>query len=993
MKKSLSLITIFLLAFTACWSNTPTVLESVVPVVSNIDGYTGLQDEILEFNLSPTANSKKRSSRFAVASQNLQTSSLRVQSDFIDVPILKARVIAVRKGKVLRPGQVATTTELTAIFDWSSDTPLTGSVTLNGYHPPEYSGAWSYSSVPETGQINTTKTNQNAPGFTGNTFKSKQPGRYECVFASWNLSSGPFQYVQDQPVKLCKQPVKADYRVTLTGPRAPRVGFVSEYEVKTSQSILSAGVLNPVLKIFVPEHATFQGIRWGTYGGGNPFSIQCNPETPAARVIVCTGSSVSFAVFMLLVRHTQALAETFRVELSSDIAERNPADNVASLTVQPFLENTTTDLQVTGNVLTSSSVFIDDSLEQIVTVKNLGPGVAVNAFVLAYLSGQAWGSILPELPAVPLGCVFENSTQIKCPLPVLAVGEEFSLTVPIRAKTATTIGNKLTGYVQYQFDTNTGNNFLTNPDGVVVARDPFKEHALQVSLNAPDSATENQAHTSSVTVTNHGPNATTSRSLVFSPPSLIPVLVAPAGCELDQASDSILCDLSGMPANTSRTFAFTGRASYQMYASSQVRVSLTLSGNDLNSFAQSGYKYVYVRRDPNTVHSLDVAISGLNADYLIGDPISFTTTVTNKGPSASPARMLRIHHYGFQLAVPAGCDDDGYNYECPIPPLAVNASVTQSWSGTASTRTNSAGVQAQLDYNELETFDYNVSPNKSFQVRGQVGNLTTAFTPSPPSSFDIATAQSFTVVVTNNGLFSSVPDSLGILLNRPGYLPLMGLTTSGLQGCDLTISSDDTRRWACAIPPIAPGSSWSFSFTVNDTQTGRFKLEAMPNGDNDQSGLIAYHEVNTTNGLPLALEWKPGFELPSSPPGFVLGQSHPFAVSVSNPNPVSKSFSLEVNIGGTNYDFTLGAPFTCSNTTVPLDHDPGDDVDHIATCSLTLAAGQTSSLFFSANFPDCDYDPPQEGTNCRSTVQISQIKARLIGATATPLAKNVKVNQ
>jgi hypothetical protein len=58
-----------------------------------------------------------------------------------------------------------------------------------------------------------------------------------------------------------------------------------------------------------------------------------------------------------------------------------------------------------------------------------------------------------------------------------------------------------------------------------------------------------------------------------------------------------------------------------------------------------------------------------------------------------------------------------------------------------------------------------------------------------------------------------------------------------------------------------------------------------------------------------------------------------------------------------------------------------------------LGAGQTSSVFFSANFAACNDDPPQSGTNCRSTVEISQVKANLIGATATPLTKNVKVNQ
>jgi hypothetical protein len=992
MKKSRSLIIIFLIALTACWSNSPTVLESVVPVVSNIAGYTGLQDEILEFNLTPT-NSKKPRPANAVASQNLQTSSLQAQADFIDVPVLKARVIAVKKGKVIRPGQVATTTELTAIFNWSSDTPLTGTVTMHGYHPPEYTGAWSYSSTPETGQINTTKTNQNAPGFTGNTFKSKQPGRYECVYASWNLSSGPFQYMQDQPVKLCKQPVKTDYRVTLAGPRAPRVGFVAEYEIKTLQLIQSAGVLNPVLKIFVPEHASFQGIRWGTYGGGNPFSIQCDPETPAARVIVCTGSSVSHAVFTLLVQPSQALAETFRVELSSDIAERAPADNVASLTVQPFFENTTTDLQVTGNVLTSSSVFVEDSLEQIITIKNLGPGVAANAFVIAYQSGQAWGSILPELPALPVGCVFENSTQIKCPLPALAVGEEFSLTVPIRAKAVTTTGNKLTGYVQYQFDTNTSNNFITNPNPVLVSRDPQKEHALEVKLTAPNSAIEGQTHTSSVTVTNHGPNVATSRTLIFSPASLIPV-TAPAGCIDDSYSGEILCDLTGMAVNTSRTFTFSGTASYQQWVwNLHVNASLTESGNDLNTFAQTDYKYLYVQRDPNTVHSLEVSVTGVQSEYFVGDAMNASITVKNYGPSASPPREFGIFENGLTLNTPAGCNDEGWRIACPIPALAVGATWTQTLTGTATTQTPNGSLKVNLPGHDLETYNHVTSVYKSFRVRGYVGLFSAAFTPAPASSFNINEAQTFTVVITNSGQYTSVPDILKIDVQTPEGPHMTGATFTGLSGCDPIINNPYGRIDFCPVPAILVGGSWSFLYTLATPNIAYFRTRAETIGDNERSGTIAYHEFLTQNGVPLTLAWNPDHPLPSSPPGFAFGQSYPFAVNVTNPNTSSKSFSLEVKIGGTNYDFTLGAPSSCSVTTSPLVYDPGDDVDRIAMCPMTLGAGQTSSVFFSANFPDCNYDPPQSGTNCRSSVQISQVKARLIGATATPLSKNVKVNQ
>ena len=166
MKKSLVLITIFLIALSACWS---APRSSLLEPEANLAGYTGLKDETFEFTLSPSNNKRLRTA-VAGQSQN-QTSSLRVQGDFIDVPVLKARVIAVKKNKSYGPGRLDTNTELSAIFTWSADTPLTGSVTLFGFHPPAFTGDPALSSEPQTGAISTSKTNQNAPGFTGNLFR------------------------------------------------------------------------------------------------------------------------------------------------------------------------------------------------------------------------------------------------------------------------------------------------------------------------------------------------------------------------------------------------------------------------------------------------------------------------------------------------------------------------------------------------------------------------------------------------------------------------------------------------------------------------------------------------------------------------------------------------------------------------------------------------------------------------------------------------------
>jgi CARDB len=432
---------------------------------------------------------------------------------------------------------------------------VTTSDSLYGYHPPEYSGDVSFSSTPQTGTITTTKTNQNAPGFTANAFKSRIPGVYECVFASWNLLSGPYQYRQDQPVKLCKQPVKTDYHVTLTGPRAPTVGFVSEYEIKTTQLIQSASGVNPVVRLFLPEHATFVNIDWAAGGHVNSVEIQCTPETPIARVIRCTGSGAGSAIYTLRVRHSITLAETFRVEVSSDTPERNPSDNTASLTILPILENTATDLRVTGHTITSSSVFVEDQFEQIVTIKNIGPGVAGNATIGFSRSGYDHNSIVPLIPEGLTGCQ-AFSLQVQCVLPALNAGEELTVHVPWRADHPTSNGgDRLQVVVEYQNDTNTSNNSDTTLEHVQVARDPLKEHALEVSLNATQNAIEGQTHTSSVTVTNHGPNVATSRSLVFTPSFLIPVST-PAGCTQDLESSDIFCSLTGMTANTSRTLSF-----------------------------------------------------------------------------------------------------------------------------------------------------------------------------------------------------------------------------------------------------------------------------------------------------------------------------------------------------------------------------------------------------------------------------------------------------
>jgi hypothetical protein len=456
----------------------------------------------------------------------------------------------------------------------------------------------------------------------------------------------------------------------------------------------------------------------------------------------------------------------------------------------------------------------------------------------------------------------------------------------------------------------------------------------------------------------------------------------------------IFCSLTGMTANTSRTFVFSGTASYQQWTGATIEVSLTSSGNDLGTFAQSQSGFVYVERDPNTLHSLELSVTGVQAEYFVSDSVNVNLTVTNQGPSVAPPRELSISRTLVNLEMPAGCTDEGWRIACPIPSLGVGATWTQGLTGTASDQGTNGYLNFNLPGHELETYSHPTSFYQSFPVHGFVGTLSAAFTPAPPSSFDIANAQTFTVVITNSGQYTSLEDFLNVQIDRPNGGVLGGITSSIQGACaGPPFSNPYSISRFCTIPAIAPGSSYSFSYTVNDTSAGRLRTQASLTGSNEYTGTIAYHEINTTNGLPLLLAWKPGSEPPSSPPGFVYGQSHPFAVDISNPNSSSKSFSLEVSIPQGSFEFSLSAPGSCSVTTNPVTYSPGDSIDRIATCPVTLAAGQTSSVFFSANFPECSFTGNVGSANCSSSVSSTDVKARVIGVIPTPLTKRVKVNQ
>ncbi|MFJ8230567.1 DUF6923 family protein [Streptomyces sp. NPDC094448] len=492
-----------------------------------------------------------------------------------------------------------------------------------------------------------------------------------------------------------------------------------------------------------------------------------------------------------------------------------------------------------------------------ITVTNNGPnpssGWTLTDTVPAGLTGAA---------TTTNGCSVANGT-LSCTGGALAVGASTEITLTGTAAVGTTSIENTATVFGNDPDPDPGNNEDTTTTTVSPSVD------LAVAKTGPAEATAGGEVAYTITVTNNGPSPSTGWTVTDTiPADLLAAATTTPGCAI--AGNILTCTGGALAVGDSATISLTGTAAT---GADRIVNTAVVDGNE---------------PDPDPGNNKDTTTTGLGrrvdlavaktgpATVTEGDPVAYTITVTNNGPSDSTG-------WGLDDPIPAGladaatttpgCSIDGGDLICIGGPLAVGDSTEISLTGTAAT-----GADRIVNTAVVEGNDPDPDPGNNEDT------TTTTVTPRPEPEVDLAVGKtgpasvdpggriSYTITVTNNG-----PDaSSGWTLSDPIPAQILDPATDS-PGCGITAG-----RLTCDGGALAVGDSVTVtvSGTVAADATGDIVNTATvdgeePDPDPGNNEDTTTTTVNATPGLTLTKKQ-------NGPATVAAGQGVEYTITVTN---------------------------------------------------------------------------------------------------------------
>ncbi len=150
---------------------------------------------------------------------------------------------------------------------------------------------------------------------------------------------------------------------------------------------------------------------------------------------------------------------------------------------------------------------------------------------------------------------------------------------------------------------------------------------------------------------------------------------APAGCDYDQATRALRCEISSLNAGEKRDFSFSAKLLSRTEGQTSIVNTATLTSPGDTDESNNGSS----TETPLALVDLALTKSVDKAQAAAGDALTYTLTVVNNGPAASrEASVTDVLPEGlvFVQASPACQFDEGSRtLSCALEPLAVGASV------------------------------------------------------------------------------------------------------------------------------------------------------------------------------------------------------------------------------------------------------------------------------------------------------------------------------
>ncbi|AGA29910.1 Calx-beta domain-containing protein [Singulisphaera acidiphila] len=505
---------------------------------------------------------------------------------------------------------------------------------------------------------------------------------------------------------------------------------------------------------------------------------------------------------------------TNSASVTSQEGDPNPANNIASVSV-PVTALVDLAVDVQG---TPGAVLVGQNVTYIVTVRNLGPSQATGVTLIDLLpenvtlvSAQATRgttSILGNRLTTLIPTLDPNSPPV-----VLTIVVSTNASTPASiSHTATLSANEL--------EASLANNFASVTTTVTPLAD------LQVRVQGPPQPTlVGQPLTYIVTLTNQGPSTATGISLVD---------VLPDGVVFVSASDNVggtLTIRNGVVTDEFASLASGGVVVLTIVvtptlasgASLTNRASVTSLVSDPDNTNDSASVTTTV--DPAADLSVIVATS--SAEVGVGRPLTYTITVTNRGPSPAPGVIL-IDLLPANVTVTSITVSQGETTQSSgqvignIGTLAADAFATMTiviqtsaanTPAITNTATASSGLADPTPDDNSVTITTNVTPRTDLAVsitpptgpllvNRQVSYAVTVANHGPSPATDV----SLTELLPTGVAFVSAIDSLGNVLT-----PVNGRLVDKIGH----LAADSSVTLTIVVMTIVPGN-----FDISATATG-----------------------------------------------------------------------------------------------------------------------------------------------------------------------------
>ena len=671
----------------------------------------------------------------------------------------------------------------------------------------------------------------------------------------------------------------------------------------------------------MPANTTFVSVT-------PPAGWACSNPAPNGT-LVCSASDLAAgtaAIFTVVVKVNLGTANgtviTDTARVNSAIADPNAANN--SATVNTIVGVTAQgDLSV-SNAASPNPVIAGNNITYAQIVTNTGSAAATtatysdatpaNTTFQSLVSAPGWSCVTPAVG---------TAGTVSCTNPSVAAGSIGNFQLQVRVNIGVAAGTVITDIVTVGAanDANAGNNSATATDLVATATQSDLSLSTATVPSGQVFAGNNLAYTQ--TITNSGPAAAITVTFTEATPAntTFQAVIAPAGwtCVTPAvgATGTVTCTNPSLAGGSAANISVTVNVNAATANGTTITANSTVSSTTSDPAAANNSTTINTL--VSAVVDLVAANSGAPSPVLAGNPITYTQSVTNRGPSNAAAvsfTQVVPANTTFQSAVTPG------GWACVLPPVGGTGNITCTIATLPPATTANfqfvvkvnAGTPAGTIISDTATVtttsrdtvagDNSATVNIAVGTAGQADvRITNVGTPDPVTAGNNIT---YTQIATNGG----PSNALAALFTEavPANTTFVSLPTPAGWAC-LTPAVGATGNISCNIGVFTSGASATFVVTVkvnantpsgtliNDTATIS-SVTADPNpGNNSAGSSIA---VGTSADLSITNA--------DSPDPVIAGNNITYTQILTNPGPSNAANVTFTEAIPANTNFQLFVP-------------------------------------------------------------------------------------